>query len=52
MIASNIHGKNHHKFGGMVNSVLELKIYDGKKSYHALEIRTQIYFMQLLADWV
>jgi decaprenylphospho-beta-D-ribofuranose 2-oxidase len=31
MIASNIHGKNHHKFGGMVNSVLELKIYDGKK---------------------
>ena len=30
MIASNIHGKNHHKFGGMVNSVLELKYMMGK----------------------
>jgi len=31
MIAANIHGKNHHKVGGMVNFVEEITLFDGQK---------------------
>ena len=30
MIAANIHGKNHHKVGGMVNFVEEITLFDGQ----------------------
>ena len=30
MIAANIHGKNHHKVGGMVNFVEAITLYDGQ----------------------
>jgi len=31
MIAANVHGKNHHKVGGMVNFVEEITLFDGQK---------------------
>ena len=31
MIASNVHGKNHHKVGGMINHLINIKLIDENK---------------------
>ena len=31
MIASNVHGKNHHKVGGMINHLIDIKLIDENK---------------------
>ena len=31
MIASNVHGKNHHKVGGIINHLKEIKVLDVNK---------------------
>ena len=41
MIASNVHGKNHHKVGGIINFVKEIKVIDEKKRIRICSNRKQ-----------
>ena len=34
MVASDVHGKNHHKDGNFSNFVLGLKLFNNKKNWH------------------
>ncbi len=39
MIASNVHGKNHHKVGGIINHIKEIKLIDHNKKIKSCSIK-------------
>lgn len=41
MIASNVHGKNHHKVGGFINYIKQIKVIDENKKIRTCSIKKQ-----------